>query len=115
MDTKAVLDHHLASFGAADVDAMLEDYTDASVLITPEGVIRGREALRAAFGGLLSGLFAPGTYEFTMDAVHVVDDVAYIVWRAACASADVTLGTDTFLVRDGKIAVQTLTTKLEER
>ena len=115
MATKDVLDHHLAAFGAGDVDEILKDYTDDSVLMTPGGTIRGREALREAFVGIFAGLFAPGTYDFTMDAVHVEGEVAYTVWHAACASADVTLGTDTFVVRDGKIAVQTYTPKIDPR
>jgi hypothetical protein len=57
-------------------------------------------------------LFKPGTYEFTMDTLHVVDDIAYIVWHANCASADIVFGTDTFLIRDGKIAVQTFAAKI---
>ena len=115
MATKDVLDRHLAAFGAGDVDEMLKDYTDDSVLLTAGGPIRGRDELRDAFAGFFSGLFAPGTYEFTMDAVHVDGDVAYIVWHAACASADIALGTDTFLVRDGMIAVQTFTAKIDPR
>jgi uncharacterized protein (TIGR02246 family) len=115
MATQDVLDHHIAAFGAGDADEMLKDYTDDSVLMTANGMIRGREGLREAFADLLSGLFAPGTYEFTMDAVHVEGDVAYIVWHATCASADVPLGTDTLLVRDGKIAVQTFTAKIDPR
>jgi len=94
VDTRAVLDHHLAAFGSGDTDQILEDYTDESVLITPGGVIRGRAALGGAFSGFFSELFAPGTYEFAVDAVHVEGDVAYIVWHADCASADVPLGTD---------------------
>ena len=112
MDTQAVLNHHLAAFGAGDVDEILSDYTDESVLITPDGPIRGRDALRSASGGLFSGLFAPGTYEFVMDASHVEGEVAHIIWHADCPSADVSLGTDTFVVRDGKIAVQTFAAKI---
>jgi len=115
VDTKAVLDHHLTSFGAADVDEALADYTDESVMITPEGVVKGRDEIRGVLEGFFSGLFAPGTYSFAMDTLHVVDDVAYIVWHASCADADITLGTDTFVVRDGKIAVQTYTPKIEPK
>ena len=112
MDTQAVLDHHLAAFAAGDTDEILSDYTDESVLITPEGTIRGRDALRSAFSGFCSGLFAPGTYELGMDASHVEGEVAYIVWHADCASAEVSLGTDTFVVREGKIAVQTFAARI---
>ena len=107
MDTKAVLDHHLVAFASGDADMVLEDYRDDSVLITADGVVRGREALHQAFSGFFSGLFAPGTYKFTMDRMEVDGEVAYITWHATCAGADVRLGTDTFVMRDGKIAVQT--------
>ena len=90
MNTQAVLDHHLAAFAAGDADEILSDYTDQSVLITADGTTRGRDALRTAFSGFLSGLFAPGTYDFVMDASHVGGEVAHIVWHANCASADET-------------------------
>ena len=112
MTTQAILDHHLTAFAAGDADEIVEDYTDESVLITPDGVTRGRDALRAAFDGFFSGLFAPGTYDFTMDASHVEGEVAHIVWHADCAAAEVVLGTDTFVVRDGKITVQTFAAKI---
>jgi ketosteroid isomerase-like protein len=115
VDTKAVLDHHLAAFSAGDVDEVLEDYTDASVLIMPDATITGREALHAAFEGLFSGLFEPGTYDFTLDAMTVEGDVAYIVWHASCESADVVLATDTYVVRDGKIATHTFAAKIDPK
>jgi ketosteroid isomerase-like protein len=113
--TKDVLHHHLAAFGAGDVDEILKDYTDDSLLITANGTIAGIEPLRQAFTGFFGGLFAPGTYEFTLDAEEVQGDVAFISWHAACASSDVSLGTDTFVVRDGKIAVQTFAAKIDPR
>jgi|RhiMethySRZTD1v2_1073278.scaffolds.fasta_scaffold571713_2 ketosteroid isomerase-like protein len=115
VDTQAVLDHHLSAFAAGDTDMALDDYTDDSVLFTPDGIVRGREALRSTFASFFSGLFAPGTYDFTMDRIEVAGDVAYITWQAKCAEADVRLGTDTFVVRDGKIAVQTFAALIETR
>jgi uncharacterized protein (TIGR02246 family) len=115
VDTKAVLDHHLAAFSAGDPDALLEDYTDDSVLILPDATVKGREALHATMTGLCTGLFKPGTYDFTMDVVKVEGDVAYIVWHASCASADVVMATDTFVVRDGKIATQTFAARIEPK
>jgi uncharacterized protein (TIGR02246 family) len=115
METRAVLDHHLAAFGAGDADEVLKDYADEAVLLTADATIKGREALRAAFAGFFSGLFKPGTYTFTMDAARVEGDVAFIVWRARCASADVALAADTFVVRDGKIVAQTFAGKIDPR
>jgi uncharacterized protein (TIGR02246 family) len=115
MDTKAVLDHHLAAFSAGSIDEVLKDYTDDAALITPDAVLKGREAIRAHFNTMFSGLFKPGTYDFTLDAEDVEGDVAYIAWRAHCATAEVPLGTDTLVVRDGKIVAQTLTAKIDPK
>ncbi len=115
MTTADVLHHHLAAFGAGDVNEILKDYTDESLLMTANGTIRGLGPLREAFTGFFGGLFAPGTYEFIMDAEHVEGEVAFITWHAACASSDVPLGADTFLVRDGKIAVQTFAARIDPR
>lgn len=115
MDTEAVVNHHLHAFGAGDVDEILVDYTEDSILMTPDATITGLDGLRAAFAGLFGGIFTPGTYTFTMDTMTVEGDVAYIVWHAGCATQDIVLGTDTFVVRDGKIATQTYTTKVEPK
>ena len=113
MDTNTLVGRHLAAFSAGNVDELVEDYTDASVLITQDATIKGRDALRDFFSGLLSELFRPGTYEFIMDVERVEGDTVYIVWHASCESADVVLATDTFVLRDGKIATQTFTAKVE--
>jgi ketosteroid isomerase-like protein len=115
MDTKAVLDHHFAAFAAADTDEVLKDYNEESILITPEATHKGRQAIRAFFSDSFSGLFKPGTYELTPDTLTIEGDVGYVVWHATCASADIPLATDTWIVRDGKVAVQTFAAKIDPK
>lgn len=101
--TNATLARHLQAIGTGSVEAILADYTDDSVLFTPNGPVRGLDGLRAFFGGFLASL-PPGAVEsFRLQRQDVEGECAYIVWSASFAP----LGTDTFLVRDGKIAVQT--------
>lgn len=47
---------------------------------------------------------------FEMQHMSVVDDVAYIVWNAETDDNIYQIGTDTFVVKDGKIMKQTFTT-----
>ena len=115
MSTESVLNHHGQTFAAGDLDGIMEDYTEDSVLIAPDGTLTGLDSIRGAFAGFFEGLFKPGSYEFTMDRVEIVGDVGYIVWHSVNQGAEVTLGTDTFVLRDGKIAVQTFAAKIEER
>ncbi|MEM7802395.1 MAG: nuclear transport factor 2 family protein [Chloroflexota bacterium] len=114
MSVEAVLNHHLEGFSSGDVDAVMEDYTDESVLIMPDATYKGLDSIRAVFAGLFSGLFKPGTYQFTMDRSEISQDTAYIVWHSTNEGADVKLGTDTFLIQDKKITLQTFAAFVEE-
>ena len=113
MSTEDVLNHHLQSFGAGDIEETMQDYTDDSVLMTADGKLTGKVAIREAFESFYSDLFKPSTYEFTMDRVDIEGDVAFIVWHSSHDAAQVPLGTDTFLIRKGKISVQTFAAKIE--
>jgi len=113
--TQLVFEHHLRVLGAGDLDGILSDYTDDSILIRAEGAVKGRQAIRGFFEDVLASLFRPGTYEFTIDTLHVADDVAYVVWHANCTSADIVFATDTFVINNGKIAVQTFAAQMRPK
>ncbi|MFN8121321.1 MAG: nuclear transport factor 2 family protein [Thermoleophilia bacterium] len=106
-DATSLLERHLTAFAAGDLDAIVGDYTHDAVMITQDGTFRGPEEIRGFFGGLLEGPFAPGTYDLTMDSVTAAGTALHIVWHASCASADVLMATDTFVLRGGRIATQT--------
>jgi ketosteroid isomerase-like protein len=108
MSTKDVADHHLAAFLAGDLEETMKDYSEDSVMISPRGVVRGLDEIRAVFRRIYGDMFAPGTCEWTTDVELADGDVAYHLWHAECANADVLKGTDTFVVRNGKIATQTV-------
>lgn len=111
--TQQILDHHMKAFGSGDVEEVLKDYTEDSILIEPGGTHKGIDALRTFFTGLFRGIFEPGSYDFVMDRSTAEGDVVYIVWHTRGRIADITFGTDTFVVRDGKFAVQTFAGKIE--
>lgn len=108
-----VLDHHMKAFGSGDVEEVLKDYTEYSILIEPNATHKGIDALRTFFAGLFSGIFEPGSYHFVMDRTTVEGDVIYIVWHTRGRNADITFGTDTFVVRAGKFAMHTFAAKVE--
>ena len=99
-ETKAVLDHHTAVLEAGDLDGIMEDYTEDSVFISNlGGVVKGLDGIRAVFA--MSAGNMPGV-EFGVE--HVDGEIAFVTWKAE----GIPLGTDTFVVRDGKIAAQTV-------
>lgn len=112
--TKAVLEHHLAAFDSGDMDAILSDYAKDAVLLTPEGSFRGHKKIRPVLQRLLDDVFSTCS-EFKMIRQTVEGDVAYIVWSAESERFSVPLATDTYLVRFGKIVVQTFTAEMKRK
>lgn len=112
--TEEVLEHHLKSFGEGDLAGILSDYAADAVLFTPEGPLRGHEAIGSLFTAMLAEFGQPGT-TFSLNRQFVEGDHAYILWTAQTADNLYELGTDTFFVRDGKIAVQSFAGKTTPR
>jgi hypothetical protein len=101
--THAVLENHLKAFGEG-IEAILADYTNDSIVITPDATYRGLAEIRDFFTAFVEAL-PEGLWDaFTMKRQEVVGEVAYILWEA---NPWFPLGTDTFVVREGKIAFQT--------
>ena len=106
-----MLNHHLACFAASDLEETLTDYTGDSVVMTPDGAIRGLGDIGAFFEGAYAEFGQPGT-KFTMRQMLVEGDCAFIVWEAETSDNRFELASDTFVVRDGRIAVQTFAAKI---
>lgn len=103
-ETDAVLENHLSAAQRGDLEAVLSDFSEDSVLFLPQGPVRGMAGLRAFYNELLTRPPAgfPGAFELLRRDVD--GEVAYIVWKA---EPGVRLATDTFIVRGRKILVQT--------
>src|SRR5262249_12909764 len=57
--TEKTLLHHLQAFQAGDVDAMMADYPADAMLMTPHGVLKGHEQIRALFTQIFTDMFPP--------------------------------------------------------
>ena len=103
--TKDVLDHHLKCFGEGDLEGILSDYAPSTVLFTPDGPLRGADAMRPLFQAMIAEFGKPGSV-FSMKQKFIEGDYAYILWTAETADNVYEMATDTFVVQDGKIVVQ---------
>jgi ketosteroid isomerase-like protein len=108
-DTNAVLDNHLAAAQRGDLEAVLNDFSEDSVLFLPQGPVRGIAKLREFYKAFLTNPPSGFPKAFELLRRDVDGEVAYIVWKA---EPGVQLATDTFLVRDRKIIVQTFAASL---
>jgi len=104
--TKNVVQHHLTAFGENNLEALMEDYTDESVVIAPDSMYVGLEQIKFLFTTMLPAFPTEGT-TFSLDKMYVKNELAYILWHAQTPAVEVPLGSDTFIVEDGKIKCQT--------
>lgn len=111
LSTTGVLDHHIKCFGEGDLEGMLSDYAPGAVLFTPDGPLTGIEEIRPFFQAMLAEFGQPGT-SFSMQLRTVVGDVSYVIWTAETADNVYEMGTDTQVVRDGKIVAQSFAGKI---
>jgi predicted SnoaL-like aldol condensation-catalyzing enzyme len=112
--THDVLTHHLKSFGVGDIVGTMADYTAESKFFTSEGLLYGPEAIRSFFVKLFEEFAKPGR-SFEMLRQEVDGDTAYIVWKAETGDNRFELGTDTFIVQNGKIVTQTFAAKISPK
>jgi hypothetical protein len=105
MSTEDVLRNHLRS-ARLGVDAVMDDYTNQSMLMTHDATYRGLAEIRLFFTALFESLPAGFFEAMRMRREEVDGDFAYIVWDR---EPIISRATDTFVVRDGKILFQTFT------
>jgi ketosteroid isomerase-like protein len=102
---------HIAAWNARDLDAVMLDYHEGSVVIRNDEVYRGLDEIRSLFADLFAR-FAHVTAG-SVDRVVQTGGVVYITWRATAkvdgAEVSSQQGTDTFAISGDKIEAQTIT------
>ncbi|MGV0627665.1 nuclear transport factor 2 family protein [Mycolicibacter minnesotensis] len=106
-----IFDHHIEALIARDVDELLVDYADDSVLITAAGVAQGTAGIRAAFSQLSAAL-ADAAFEIKSQTYH--EDVLLLEWTLD-APAFAVDGVDTFVFGADSIRVQTISQQVRPK
>src|SRR4051812_7404372 len=92
-----LLVRHLNSFMHNDLQAVMLDYTDKSLLITQDATYTGLNEIKEFFTNLMIH-FPKQESKFELDKMIVKDELGFIVWHANTPSLIVSLGTDTFII-----------------
>lgn len=100
MSTASVIEHHVQALADGDLEATMADYADDCVFIGSSGVVEGKDAVRRIFQGAL----ANGPFAVTLKDQHCHGNTGFITWDVPGVIA---LGTDTFVVEDDLIVLQT--------
>ncbi len=109
--TEAVVRNHLRAFLEQEgVDSIVTDYHDATRFYSEAKIYHGKREVRGFFVDFLAGLPERALERFELRSLQIEGNIAYITWRVG---DDIPLGTDTFVVDDGKIVSQTFAMHME--
>ena len=112
-----VVKDHVASMKTANLDAVMADYADDTVVITPPGLVPGQTPANAP--GVYSGktnarkVFVVLTGKGSIDGIRAMEtvveplggDVALLRWMQFRGTPKQVSGVDVFVVRNDKIVV----------
>lgn len=103
---KEIMKAHGRALIKGDLDAVVANYAEDAIFITPRGVKRGRDGVREAQTQTLAEL-ANARYTYRTNLIE--DDVMFLEWSAEGPDFTVDDGVDTLVFAAGHIRVQTLT------
>jgi ketosteroid isomerase-like protein len=113
--SKTVLDHHFAAVAGHNVDQILVDYSDRSVVAVysmqagQQYVFKGLLAIEACFQGLCGVLSDLTTFDTLVSDVDERQTIGSAFRAWTCPSSGIELASDTFLLDEAqKISMETL-------
>jgi hypothetical protein len=104
--TRRVFKHHDEAFGKRDLTSILADYTEESILVTPDKTYIGLKELKGFFEEAFK-LFDTDSIEGETMKEVIIKDIVYTVWRVKTPKLNLDYATETFFIQNGKIIRQT--------
>lgn len=103
--TETVVRNHLQAFlEQKGVAAIVNDYDENARFYSEAKIYQGKQEIHGFFSNFINSLPAGAIDRFSLRSLQVDGDIAYITWSVG---ADIPMGTDTFVVGNGKIVSQT--------
>ena len=112
--TADVITNHSQCFGLRDLDGLIADYSQDALFFGHGDVLRGPNAIKAAFEELFAEFAKPGASIVLKQRV-IEGDYAYIVWAGETADNSYELASDAVVVQNGSIRMQAFTAKLKPK
>ena len=115
---QTVLDRHVAAMKAGNLDAVMADYADNTLVIAPHGiapgqtnvagndVFSGKANARKLFAVLTDKDHNPGAKAMTVSYEQRGNDVTLMHWVQFKGKPEQVSGTDTWIIRGGKVIAQ---------
>ncbi|MEM7130010.1 MAG: nuclear transport factor 2 family protein [Chloroflexota bacterium] len=106
--TRSVMEHNLQVFDREGMDAMMADYAEDAVIISPYTIFRGHDEIRRFYTTFMHKTPKGFLEAVVTKSMTIVGEIAYIQWEAQPWTS---LSTATFVILEGKITYQTMVPK----
>lgn len=104
--TETVVRNHLKAFLEQEgIDAIVQDYDDNARFYTEADIYHGKPEIGGFFTNFIDSLPVGAFERFALRSLRVEGNVGYITWSVG---SEIPLGTDTFVVENGRIVSQTV-------
>lgn len=105
--TNEIIEHHFTSFLENDLEEILSDYTEESIIYTPNkdyhGLIEIESLFRSAFIS-----YPKDKTSITIDKSIYNGNMAYVIWHGETSEFSVSFSTATYIIDNGKIFRHTI-------
>ncbi len=109
---REVFEDHLELAQKGELEKDLErNYAPDSVLLTNYGVFHGRKGMKEA-AELLEKQLPGGNYNYKLKLCH--EEICFLHWTGRSDLSVIPDGADSYLIKDGKIKVQTIYYSVEK-
>lgn len=109
--TAEVHDHHHQAFLDQNVEEIIKDYDEESILITPDGNLhKGVEEIRNTFEIAFTQIF-PSEMDLQLIKKTTDEGIVFLLYSLSNAETGETVwkfASDTFIIENGKIKYQTV-------
>jgi ketosteroid isomerase-like protein len=85
--TKKLLLHHLTAFGNNNIDEIMIDYSEQSIIFCDKGAIKGMEKIRQFLEEMFRLILAGS--EFEMKQLTISQQWAHIIWISKSVTAEI--------------------------
>jgi hypothetical protein len=105
--TKKIIEHHFSAFKENDLESILSDYSDESIIFTPDTVYRGLKQIESLFLQAFRS-FPKGQTTIIIDKFIINGNLGYVVWHGEAPKFFVSFSTATYVINNGKIIRHTI-------
>ena len=103
--TESVFQHHMQALTSGNLDEVMKDYTEDSVLFTPAETYKGLEGIKAGFATVTTTFPPEAAANMKLTKQEIHGEYLYILWTMLPV---ISSAGDTFYIHDGKIMMQSV-------